>query len=119
MNLLFDQYNFIYDDRIEWDNIDVGIKRKILAYDKNLMLVKNSFERNAIGAIHQHYHTQMSFIESGVFEVQLNREKQILRKGDVFFVPSNILHGVKCIEEGVLLDIFNPVREDFIADKEN
>jgi quercetin dioxygenase-like cupin family protein len=59
-------------------------------------------------------HTQGSYVESGVFEVNIGGEKKILKKGDVFFVPPTTDHGVIALEEGVLVDSFNPLRVDFI-----
>jgi quercetin dioxygenase-like cupin family protein len=37
-----------------------------------------------------------------------------LKEGDVYFVPSDVFHGAVCLEEAVLIDVFNPIREDFI-----
>ena len=56
----------------------------------------------------------MTNIEKGVFEVEISGVKKVLKAGDVFYVPSNLIHGVVCLEEGVLIDVFNPMREDFI-----
>jgi quercetin dioxygenase-like cupin family protein len=64
--------------------------------------------------LHQHVHVQISYVESGVFEVEVGGVKKILKKGDTFFAPSNIWHGVVCLEEGVLLDSFSPMRKDFL-----
>ena len=91
-----------------------GIQRTILAYDENTMLVKVEFDEGSIGAVHQHLHTQISYIEQGVFEVEINNQKQILPAGSSFYVPSNIPHGVLCVEKGILIDVFSPMRADFI-----
>jgi quercetin dioxygenase-like cupin family protein len=37
----------------------------------------------------------------------------VLKAGDVFHVPSNVIHGAVCLEKGVLVDVFSPMREDF------
>ena len=105
---------FIKEDDIEWESAGEGVKRKIMAYDKNLMMVKVEFETGSIGTVHQHPHVQVSHVERGAFEVEIGGEKQILKAGDAFYVPSNVLHGVVCLESGVLIDIFNPRREDFL-----
>lgn len=105
---------FIESDLIQWQVMAPGVKRKILAYDKNLMMVRVEFEKGGVGTLHQHYHIQMTNIEKGVFEVEINGEKKVLKAGDVFYVPSNLIHGVVCLEEGTLIDVFNPMREDFI-----
>lgn len=63
------QENFIDDPSIPWNAVEKGIDRKVMAYDKELMVVKVRFETDAIGSIHNHLNTQITFIESGVFEV--------------------------------------------------
>jgi len=105
---------FIEDAGMAWEAVGVGVKRKIMAYQDSLMLVKVAFEKDSIGALHQHYHAQITHIESGAFEVQIGEEKKILKAGDVFHIPSNACHGVVCLQAGVLIDVFSPMREDFI-----
>lgn len=104
---------FIKNDEIDWEQVDAGVKRKIMGYDDKLMLVKVEFEIGGIGTVHKHYHSQISHVESGVFEVEIDGEKKILKAGDAFYIPPNILHGAVCISAGVLIDVFSPMREDF------
>ena len=108
---------FIENSDIPWENTDKGIRRKIMSYDNNLMLVKVEFEKGSIGNLHQHYHSQISYVESGVFEVEIGGEKKALSKGDGFYIPPNVLHGAVCLEAGVLIDVFSPMREDFVNNK--
>lgn len=105
---------FVENDSIAWETVDKGVRRKIMAYDERLMLVKVDFETGAIGTLHNHFHTQITHIHSGVFEVEIDGNKQVLKANDVFFVPTDLVHGVVCLEAGVLIDVFSPVREDFI-----
>ena len=105
---------FIKDADIELDNLGDGISRKVIVYDESLMLVKVIFEKGAVGVVHQHYHTQISYVEKGAFEVNINGEKRVLGIGSSFYVPPNTPHGVYCLAAGVLLDMFSPMREDFI-----
>jgi quercetin dioxygenase-like cupin family protein len=104
----------ISDQDIEWEIINKTCKRKIMAYDDNLMLVKVAFEQGGIGALHHHPHLQMSYVAAGAFEVSICEDKKVLTSGDVFFVPSGEVHGVACLEKGLLIDVFNPVRKDFL-----
>jgi quercetin dioxygenase-like cupin family protein len=108
---------FIENDEVAWDQMDTGIKRKIMSWDDRLMLVKVQFETGGVGSLHQHYHTQISHVESGVFEVEVSGEKKILKAGDAFYIPPNAIHGAVCLEAGVLIDVFSPMREDFVTDK--
>ncbi len=85
-----------------------------MSYSKDLMLVKVAFIKGGIGTTHKHPHLQISYVASGIFEITINNETETLKEGDVYFVPSDVLHGAVCLEDGVLIDVFNPMREDFI-----
>src|SRR6266498_1660243 len=85
---------FQLNDQIQWQDAGPGIKRQVYGCDDNLMLVKVKFEKGAIGVLHQHYQSQASYVESGIFELNIGNEKKILKKGDGYFVPSNIIHGI-------------------------
>lgn len=105
---------FVEDDTIEWEQVAPGMKRKIMSYDDSLMLVKVAFEKGGIGTLHHHYHTQISFVAKGVFEIEIDGNKRVLKQGDVFYAAPHLMHGAVCIEAGVLVDVFSPMREDFI-----
>jgi quercetin dioxygenase-like cupin family protein len=105
---------FFKNEDIAWEQVDTGVKRKIMAYDDKLMVVKVAFETGGIGNLHQHIHSQITHVESGVFEVEIDREKKLLKAGDAFYIPTNLIHGAVCKEAGVLIDVFSPMREDFI-----
>ena len=106
--------HFIEHEKIEWEQIDVGVQRKIIAYEASLMIVKVKFEKGGIGPLHQHPHVQITHIQSGKFEVSIDGKKQILKGGDAFLATSNLVHGVLCLEPGISIDTFSPMREDFL-----
>ncbi|MFC0185041.1 Cupin domain-containing protein [Pseudarcicella hirudinis] len=105
---------YIKDQDIAWEELGGGLSRKILAFDANLMMVKVAFEKGGVGTLHSHYHTQMSYVESGSFEIEIGEEKQVLNQGDVYHIPPHLVHGAVCLEKGVLVDVFTPMREDFV-----
>lgn len=108
---------FIENKDIPWEDMGNGVKRKIMSYDERLMVVKVAFEKEGEGSVHKHHHSQITHIESGVFEVEIAGEKKILSAGDGFYIPPNVLHGAVCKEAGVLIDVFSPMREDFVEEK--
>ncbi len=108
--------NFLYGDSIAMEDVDPGIKRQILGHNDDLLLVKAVFESGAEGYQHEHYHSQVSYIESGVFDVTIDGVTKRQKAGDSYFVPPNVRHGAICIEAGALLDMFSPIREDFFED---
>lgn len=63
--------------------------------------------------IHSHPHHQCAFVLKGKFEMTVGGETQILDTGKFVLIPPNIPHSGKAITDCTLLDIFDPVREDF------
>ena len=110
-----DSTPFYLDNETPWEDLGNGVSRKICGYDDKIMLVKVKFEVGAIGPLHEHYHSQVTYVESGVFEASINGVKQVLKAGDSFYAQPHAIHGVLCIEAGILVDVFSPVREDFIG----
>ena len=92
-----------------------GVTRKILSYSKNLMTVELSFPKGATGAKHSHPHEQIGYIISGRLIYQEDgQEDKVLETGDTYYRAPNVIHGVEILEDTMLLDIFTPMREDFI-----
>ncbi|TKC09548.1 cupin domain-containing protein [Pedobacter frigoris] len=105
---------FQIENEIQWEDLGNGIKRQIFGYDDRIMLVKAKFEIGAVGELHQHHHTQVTYVDSGSFEMTIGNEKRIINKGDGYYVPPNVIHGCVCLEAGMLIDSFTPHREDFL-----
>ncbi|MCF8261179.1 MAG: cupin domain-containing protein [Melioribacteraceae bacterium] len=101
-------------DDMEWESVAPGMKRKILGYNDEIMLVKVHFDKGGIGVRHKHRHSQTTYVESGKFEVTVGENTKILKGGDGFYIPPNIEHGAVCLEDGILIDVFSPIREDFM-----
>lgn len=97
-----------------WENPGLGIKRQIMGYDGQLMMVKVVFEEGAVGTMHEHYHSQATYVVSGKFELTIGEEKRILEAGDGYYVAPDVLHGCVCLEAGILIDTFSPMRADFL-----
>ena len=108
------QMAFKQEQDSSWLEVAPGVERVIMGYNESLMIVKVRFRKNAIGELHSHPHIQSSYIAKGSFEVTIDGETRLLHEGDTFFVESNLLHGVVCIAEGLLIDNFNPCRQDFL-----
>jgi len=105
---------FQVESEIEWEDQGNGIQRQVYGYNDHIMLVKAKFEKGAIGTLHSHPHTQVTYVRGGAFEATIGDEKRILKDGDGFYAAPNVVHGVVCLEAGTLVDAFAPMREDFI-----
>lgn len=99
----------------EYRNLGGGVVRKVLAYSDNIMNVELLFKEGAIGAMHKHPHEQIGYVISGTLLYQEEgKEDVVLHMGDSYLVAPNVMHGVKALTDVKLLDIFTPMREDFI-----
>lgn len=64
---------------------------------------------------HSHPHEQVAAqVISGAFELILEGESKVMKTGDVAVIPSNAVHSGKAITDCQLLDVFSPVREDYL-----
>ena len=71
-------------------------------------------EKGAVGALHHHPHTQITYVVSGAFAFTVDGETRTVYAGDTILKEDGVEHGCVCTEAGILLDIFTPMREDFV-----
>ncbi|WP_445748512.1 cupin domain-containing protein [Polaribacter sp.] len=105
---------FLLADDLEWEAVGEGVKRKIMGYDDKIMLVVVDFDKGGIGYKHEHYHSQVTYVESGSFDFSIGDETKTLKGGDSVYIPPHVIHGAICTEAGRLIDVFSPIREDFM-----
>jgi len=106
-------------EEVEEERISPGVKRKIIT-GKDLMFVLYEIAPNQGLAMHKHPHEQLGYILEGEAEFIIGEEKTVMKAGTVFHVPPNVIHGGKVIGEQPLieLDVFHPIREDFLKKPE-
>jgi quercetin dioxygenase-like cupin family protein len=105
---------YILTQGMDWEDLGGGVSRKFLGFDNQIMMVQVKFEKGAEGSPHHHFHTQATYVAKGKFEFDIDGEKQIVQEGDGVYIQPNLVHGAVCLEEGMLIDVFSPVREDFL-----
>jgi len=99
-------------DSIKLEN---GVERRILAFDDNLMAVEFIWEKAGLSIpTHTHPHMQILYIVEGAFEFTVGDDTKVIRAGDTVLVKGNEPHSAVCLEPGKALDMFNPMREDFL-----
>lgn len=96
-------------------NCEPGVTRKVLSHSEELLMAEVSFEKGARGNMHKHPHRQITYVAKGKFEFTIDGEISVVEQGDSVFIPGDTMHGVLALEEGILVDIFTPVREDFLV----
>jgi quercetin dioxygenase-like cupin family protein len=91
-----------------------GVTRQVLGHDPELMMVRVTFEKGAVGYVHAHPHRQVTFVERGEFDFTVDGVTARVVPGDSVFVPPDVPHGTVAVEEGALIDVFAPARADFL-----
>lgn len=99
---------------VTWTEVAPGNRRAVLCERPEMMLVAFSFDPGAIGALHSHPHTQVSYVAEGAFDVTVDGVTTRLDAGSSFIVAPNLVHGVVAVEKGLLIDTFTPRRDDFL-----
>ena len=94
--------------------LDPGATRQVLADSPDLMVVAFTFAQGGEGKLHSHPHTQSTYIQSGRFVFSVDGVETEVGPGDSFVIPSNAVHGCRCIEAGKMIDTFTPRRDDFL-----
>jgi quercetin dioxygenase-like cupin family protein len=102
-------------DRITPEHPAEGIERRMVVGER-LMICRLQIAPHVVTAVHSHPHEQMTIVERGRVRFTIEGQEHIAVPGDVLQFPSNIRHGATMLEEEVvLIDIFSPIREDFLA----
>ena len=105
---------FQFEKELKWENPGPGIRRQIMGYDEQLMMVKVVFEKDAVGAPHHHYQSQCTYVAKGKFEFTIDGVTKVVSEGDCLFKTPDKPHGCVCLEAGTLIDTFSPMRPDFL-----
>src|SRR3984893_13015530 len=104
----------------DWTSIPVqqleeGIQRQMIV-GENVMICRLRFAPNVVTPAHDHPHERMTLLERGRVLFTIGDEQRIARAGDVLHFPSRTWHGATMLDEEVILvDIFSPIREDFLT----
>ncbi len=108
--------NWVFGRDIKGEEASPGVERRVLAYCDELMCVENVFQKGSIGAMHHHPHTQITYVASGRFRFTIGDQTREVTAGDTLLKQNDILHGCECLEDGILVDFFTPMRKDFVQD---
>jgi quercetin dioxygenase-like cupin family protein len=103
----------------DWSSIPVqavadGIERQMIWGDR-VMVCRLRFQPHVVTHVHTHPHEQITIVERGRVRFTVSGAERVAAAGDILHFPSQLEHGATILdEEVVLIDIFSPVREDFL-----
>jgi quercetin dioxygenase-like cupin family protein len=93
------------------------ISQKIVAGERE-MLAQIYLKRGALVPMHAHESEQMTYILQGALKVLVDGEEITVREGEVLHIPSGVPHQAEALEDTFELDVFSPVRHDWLGDTE-
>ena len=90
------------------------ISRKIVTGDK-AMVAQVFLKKDAVVPEHYHESEQITYILEGALKFEIEGKEIVVRKGEVLSIPSNVPHRAVALEDTVDLDIFSPIRTDWLS----
>jgi quercetin dioxygenase-like cupin family protein len=112
------EVNHFSMDTLKYKKMMDKVERKY-AYGSGGMIAYLKLEKGAHIQKHQHPNEQITHILEGKVKVQIDNKEYIVKKGDVLIIPPNVPHEFWALENTLDLDIFTPIRMDWINKTEN
>jgi quercetin dioxygenase-like cupin family protein len=91
-----------------------GIEQKTLVYGENTLMTEFRLKKGSILPLHRHPHEQTGYLISGRIRLTINGKSHDCAPGDSWCIPSDADHGADVIEDAVAVEVFSPVRKEYI-----
>ena len=91
-----------------------GIEMKPLSHGERTLLVRFKLARGALLPAHSHPHEQTGYLVSGRIELVIDGQAHETGPGDSWTIPGGIEHQARILEDSVAVEVFSPVREDYL-----
>jgi len=98
---------------ISEEPLNPKLTRKVI-HAKSMTIARMELQKSAVVPEHSHMNEQISIVEKGALKFLLEGVEQIVRAGEILTIPPHARHSVEALEDSRALDIFSPVREDWI-----
>jgi quercetin dioxygenase-like cupin family protein len=104
-------------DEIELEKVTEMLSRKIVTGERE-MLVQVYIKRGCLVPMHAHESEQMTYVMQGALKFVVAGEEITVRAGEVLHIPSRAEHQAEALEDTFELDVFSPVRTDWLEARE-
>lgn len=94
-----------------------GIKMKTLVYGDKSLIAEFRLEKGSLLPHHAHPNEQTGYLVSGRIRLSIGDASFDVEPGDSWCIPGNIAHQAEIIEDAVAIEVFSPVREDYLPDE--
>lgn len=100
-------------DEIEREQLGPRIARRVIHSDR-MTIARLYLKKGAVVPRHHHEHEQVSYVVEGRLEFDFDGEKSLVSAGEMMQIESHKPHKVEALEDSIALDIFQPVRGDWL-----
>jgi quercetin dioxygenase-like cupin family protein len=94
-----------------------GIRLKTLVYGDKTLIAEFRLEKGAQIPVHSHPHEQTGYLISGRIRLSIGENTFDVEPGDSWCIPGNVEHRAEFVEDSVAIEVFSPVREDYLPYK--
>jgi quercetin dioxygenase-like cupin family protein len=91
-----------------------GIEQKTLVHGDKTLMVEFRLQQGAALPLHSHPHEQTGYLVRGHLRLTIGADVHDVLPGDSWCIAGNVLHCAECLEETVAIEVFSPVREDYL-----
>jgi quercetin dioxygenase-like cupin family protein len=91
-----------------------GIRMKTLCWGEHTLMTEFRLEAGSILPRHEHPHEQTGYLVSGRLLLTVGDERREVAPGDSWSIPGGARHGAEVLAESVAVEVFSPVREDYL-----
>jgi quercetin dioxygenase-like cupin family protein len=92
----------------------LGVDFVVLAIGKNTMVTKMLYKLTDFVPFHKHPNEQSGYVLSGKYKLKMGGVEYTLTVGDTYSIPADVEHSMEIIEEGEVIDVFSPIRKDYL-----
>ncbi len=90
------------------------IRQKTLVHGERTLMAEFRLEKGAVLPPHSHPHEQTGYLVSGSLDLTIGTETHRVAPGGSWCVPGNVEHSAVAGEDSVAIEVFSPVREDYL-----
>jgi quercetin dioxygenase-like cupin family protein len=105
-------------DEVKTEVMSANIRRKVITGER-AMVAQVFIVKGGVVPVHQHESEQLTYILEGALEFELEGRTVVVRKGEVLHIPSNVPHRAVALEDTLDLDIFSPIRVDWLTGQDD
>jgi len=91
-----------------------GIDQKTLVYGKKTLMTEFLLRKGSTLPRHAHPHEQTGYLVKGRIRLSIGKEEYDAQPGDSWCIPSGVEHGAEILDDSVAIEVFSPVREDYL-----